>query len=119
MSAHNELGEWGEKVARDYLLTQGYAIDGVNIRIGRVEVDFIARKDNRICFVEVKTRSTDYVDPCDAVDSRKRARMIQAADMYMRVLTEPLEPQFDIILIVGNPDGYKLEHIPDAFYPTV
>ena len=117
MSEHNELGRWGEAVARDYLLSQGYGIDGVNIRLGRIEVDFLARKDNYLCFVEVKTRSSGYVDPCDAVDRRKRQRMIQAADMYMSSLREPLDPRFDLIFIVGSPDGYTLEHIPDAFYP--
>lgn len=116
---HNDLGRWGETVAREYLLSQGYAIDAVNIRIGRVEVDFIARIDNYVCFVEVKTRSTDYVDPAEAVDRRKRQRMILAADMYMRGLHEPLDPRFDLIFIIGTPDGYTLEHIPDAFYPTV
>ncbi len=43
--------------------------------------------------------------------------MIQAADMYMSSLREPLDPRFDLIFIVGSPDGYTLEHIPDAFYP--
>ncbi|MDE6036690.1 MAG: YraN family protein [Duncaniella sp.] len=119
MSAHNELGKWGEEVARDYLLTRGYAIDGVNQRIGRVEIDFIARKDNRICFVEVKTRSTDIVDPVEAIDRTKRQRMVSAADMYMRGVDIALEPQFDLIFIIGGPDGYELEHIEDAFYPTL
>lgn len=119
MSLHNELGKWGEMVAREYLLAQGYAIDCINRRIGKVEVDFIARKDNYICFVEVKTRSTDIVDPAEAIDMRKRRRMIQAADMYMRGVKEPLEPRFDLIFIIGSPDGYTLEHLPDAFYPTL
>lgn len=119
MSEHNDLGAWGESVARDYLLSQGYAIDGVNIRIGKVEIDFLARKDNFICFVEVKTRSTGYVDPAEAVDMRKRRRMIWAADMYMCNIKEPLEPRFDLIFIIGTPDGYTLEHLPDAFYPTL
>ena len=33
MADHNELGKWGESVAREFLLTQGYAISGENIRI--------------------------------------------------------------------------------------
>ena len=118
MSAHNELGKWGEEVARDHLLTLGYAIDGINQRIGGIEVDFIARKGNRICFVEVKTRTTDIVDPAEAIDRKKRQRMISAADMYMRGIDIALEPQFDLIFIIGTPDGYTLEHIEDAFYPT-
>ena len=118
MSAHNELGKWGEEVARDHLLTLGYAIDGINQRIGGIEVDFIARNGNRICFVEVKTRATDIVDPAEAIDRKKRQRMISAADMYMRGIDIALEPQFDLIFIIGTPDGYTLEHIEDAFYPT-
>ena len=118
MSAHNELGKWGEEVSRDHLLTLGYAIDGINQRIGGIEVDFIARKGNRICFVEVKTRTTDIVDPAEAIDRKKRQRMISAADMYMRGIDIALEPQFDLIFIIGTPDGYTLEHIEDAFYPT-
>ena len=119
MAAPNRLGAWGESVAREYLLRQGYAIGAENTRWGGVEIDFIAMKDNRICFVEVKTRSTDFVDPLEAVDSRKRARMVRAADSYMRACQIPFEPQFDIILVVGNSEDYRIEHIPDAFFPSL
>lgn len=119
MSKHNELGKWGEKVASEYLLTHGYAIGEQNRRFGGVEIDFIARKDNRICFVEVKTRSSDLVDPVEALDRKKRQRLIHAADTYMRDKNPGLEPQFDLIIILGTPDGYTLEHIEDAFYPTL
>lgn len=119
MAEHNELGRWGERVAREFLLSQGYAIDCLNLRIGNVEVDFIARKDNRLCFIEVKTRGSDLVDPADAVDRKKRRRLIRAADMYMQGVNEPLEPQFDLIIIIGGPDGYEIEHVPDAFYPKL
>lgn len=119
MARHNELGAWGEKVAREYLLTQGYAIGGENTRIGNYEIDFIAMKDDRIVFVEVKTRSTDYVDPLEAVDSRKRARLVRAADEYIRSMNIRLEPQFDIITVVGYPEKYEIEHFPDAFFPPL
>ncbi|MDE5981695.1 MAG: YraN family protein [Duncaniella sp.] len=119
MARHNELGAWGERVAREYLLTQGYAIGGENTRIGNYEIDFIAMKDDRIVFVEVKTRSTDYVDPLEAVDSRKRARLVRAADEYIRSMNIRLEPQFDIITVVGSPEKYEIEHFPDAFFPPL
>ena len=119
MARHNELGAWGEKVAREYLLTQGYAIGGENTRIGNYEIDFIAMKEDRIVFVEVKTRSTDYVDPLEAVDSRKRARLVRAADEYIRSMNIPLEPQFDILTVVGSPEKYEIEHFPDAFFPPL
>lgn len=119
MAEHNEVGKWGEKVARDYFLTQGYAIAGENVRICKVEIDLIVIKDDRICFVEVKTRSSDFKDPAEAIDKRKRARMTMAADSYMRAYDVPHEPQFDIFLIIGNPQNYRMEHIPDAFFPLL
>ena len=112
MADHNDLGLWGEQVAREYLIARGYAVAGENTRYGGVEIDFIAMRDDIICFVEVKTRRTDYVDPLDAVDRRKRARLVRAADAYMRDFAIPLQPQFDIILVIGTPEKYKIEHIP-------
>ena len=41
MARHNELGKWGEAVARDYLLTQGYAVGEENIRLAVVGIDTI------------------------------------------------------------------------------
>lgn len=119
MVGHNEFGKWGEMVAREYLLTQGYAISGENQRLAGVEIDFIAMRDDRICFVEVKTRSSDFLDPAEAVDRRKQARLAKAADAYMQGRDLPFEPQFDIIVVIGSPDSYRLEHIPDAFYPPL
>lgn len=119
MAAHNELGQWGEQLARTHLLAQGYAVMGENIRIGSVEIDFIATKDNRICFVEVKTRTTDEVDPLDAINKRKRSRMVRAADSFMQAAAVTLEPQFDLIFVIGTPDNYTVEHIPDAFIAEI
>lgn len=119
MADHNELGKWGENVAREFLLAQGYAISGENIRIAGSEIDFIAMKDDNICFVEVKTRATDFTDPADAIDRRKRSRLTRAADAYMNSYDIPLEPRFDIVLVIGNPSDFTVEHIPDAFLPTL
>ena len=85
-----------------------------------MEIDFIARKDNRLIFVEVKTRSSDYVDPLQSIDMEKQRRLMRAADIFMsRIETDvPLEPQFDLVFVIGTPDSdYRVEHIPDAFYP--
>lgn len=120
MARHNETGAWGERVAREYLLTKGYSLAAENVKVGRVEIDIIATHLNRICFVEVKTRSDNFIDPLEAIDSRKRARMVRAADSWMRQYGDlPLEPQFDIIIIIGTPENHTLEHIPDAFYPEL
>lgn len=122
MARHNELGKWGEQIAVDLLVTKGYAIVERNWRAGNLELDIIAMRGSRIVFVEVKTRSTDFVDPAAAVDRRRIMRMVRAANSYIRANNIPHEAQFDIILIVGSPDLPQpphIEHIPDAFFPPL
>lgn len=117
MAKHNEIGKWGENLARDYLITKGYAILEQNQRMGHKEIDIIAIKGNRIVFVEVKTRTTDFVDPEDAIDSKKIARLTKAADRYIQSYNIRHEPQFDIITIIGSPTtSHKLTHYEDAFF---
>lgn len=116
MARHNETGQWGEDLACEKLITEGYAINQRNFRIGHYELDIIAMKGNRIVFVEVKTRSNPDSDPIEAIDSKKIMRMTRAANAYVTAYDIPHEVQFDIITIVGTPDDYKLEHIPDAFF---
>lgn len=120
MARHNELGKWGEKTAREYLISKGYAIYSQDTRDGHFEIDIIAFKDSRIIFVEVKTRSEGSPDPLDAIDTKKIGRMCSAANAFVRSRQIPHEVQFDIIAIVVKPDGtYSLDHIADAFMPPL
>lgn len=115
MAQHNETGHWGEELACEKLITDGYAICQRNFRIGHYELDIIAMKGNRIVFVEVKTRTNLNSNPIEAIDNKKILRMVRAANTYVTTFDIPHEVQFDIITIVGTPDNYTLEHIPDAF----
>lgn len=122
MAIHNDLGKWGEQLAVDLLVTKGYAIVQRNWHAGNMEIDIVAMKNDRIVFVEVKTRSSDFVDPADAVDRRRIMRMVRAANSYVNAYNIPHQVQFDIILIVGTPDAPtppNIEHIPDAFLPPL
>lgn len=113
-----KTGEWGEKIAAEYLTSLGYAMREHNWRCDGCEIDIIAQRGTRMIFVEVKTRASGTIDPVLAVNSTKRRHMIRGADIYLRSLSIPLDYQFDIISIVGNPHDYTLEHIPDAFLPS-
>ncbi len=115
MAQHNELGKWGEQVAYEYLLVQGYTIVERDTRQGHFEIDLIATKGNRIIFIEVKTRSDLKVDPVQSINSRKIGRICAAANSYVKQHKLPHEVQFDIVIVIGNSDNYTIEHIPDAF----
>ena len=117
MARHNQTGRWGEDIATEYLVSQGYAIAERNWRCGHYEIDIIAYKGSRIVFVEVKTRSNDEDDPLEAVDKNKTLRLIRAAVAYVNTYDIDHEIQFDLIAINGTPSDYHIEHLEDAFDP--
>lgn len=120
MALHNELGAWGEEMAMQHLVRLGFAIAERNVKIGKYELDIIATKDDIIAFVEVKTRSDNFVDPTDAIDEKKIKHMARAADAYIQSRGILANPQFDVITVVGTPGGeFELTHYPDAFFPPL
>lgn len=119
MARHNDYGKWGEDRAVEFLVGKGFAIVERNWRVGHYELDIIAMKGNRIVFVEVKSRLHPDYNPETDISPAKRSRIISAANAYLRGANLPHEPQFDVIYIVGYPDSFNVEHIPDAFFPTL
>lgn len=119
MAEHNELGAWGEQAACDHLTSKGYAIVARNVKVANHEIDIIATKGHRIAFVEVKTRRTAIVDPVLAINRQRMSRMTAAANAYLRAMAIPMDPQFDVITIVGIPGHFELTHYPDAFRPPI
>jgi putative endonuclease len=110
-------GKAGERAAARYLEKKGYEILKKNYRVSGSEVDLIAKKDDTVCFVEVKTRgSDDYGLPEEFVDRRKRNKIIRAAriftadekyiDLYVR---------FDIISVIYQDGDININHIQHAF----
>lgn len=114
-----ERGKWGEQMAVDHLTAKGYAIVARNWRMQHYEIDIIARDNDQIVFVEVKTRAKDETDPVEAVNKRKRSRMVASGDMFLKIENLPFEYRFDIISVIGKPGDFTLEHIPDAFVPPL
>ena len=122
MAEHNDLGKWGEQLARDLLIAKGYGIIETNWRSCNLELDIIAQKGCRVVFIEVKTRSDDYVDPLQAIDRKRINHLVRAARSYIEAYDLKLEYQFDIITVVGHPasnEKPKIEHIEDAFLPPL
>lgn len=116
MAEHNELGKKGEKIAVDFLQKNEYKILEKNYRYLKAEVDIIAEKNNVLVAVEVKTRSSDYFgDPQDFITPKKIKLLVSAIDFYVVEKDLDVEVRFDIIAILINKKGTKLEHLKDAF----
>ncbi len=120
MAKHNELGKQGEKAAVEYLKKEGYTILDLNWRFNRKEVDIIARKEEFIVFVEVKTRSTTcYGAPEESVTLQKQKYLITAADAYLQRFDFEVEARFDVISIIQKRESFSLNHIKEAFIPLL
>ncbi len=120
MADHNKLGKDGEDAAVGYLLQKGYRILHTNWRKGRFELDIIARTDDELVIVEVKTRSADYwMNPEEAVDKQKIRHIVTATDIYIKSFDIDLPARFDIISITGVYPHFEIDHLEDAFYPPL
>jgi len=122
--AHFALGRRGEELAAAYLDQQGYAIVAANftLPVGRnlrgvivnAEIDLVAYDDETLCFVEVKTRASDWFAPPEAnVDRRKQRQITRAAGAYRRMFgLEDAPYRFDVVSIVlpaGGDDATQLQ----------
>jgi len=80
-------GARGERIAAEYLRLIGYRIIETNHRIGHLEIDIVAEKDDCLVFVEVRTkRSRTFGDALSSVDRNKRSRLRRAAGSYLSAL---------------------------------
>lgn len=120
MTRQQYLGKKGEQIALDKLIAEGYRILKQNWRHRKKEIDIIAEKDDFLIIVEVKSRSVGFQEnPRDAVNMKKQRFLIQAANAYIHKYDIDLEVRFDIITVVFDDQEYEIEHIEDAFYPTL
>ncbi|GAA4111150.1 YraN family protein [Aquimarina addita] len=117
MAEHNVLGKEGEQLTINLLQNSGYSILEKNYRFGKAEVDIIARKGDIVAAVEVKTRSTpDFGNPQDFVKPKQIQLLIKAVNHYVIINDLDVEVRFDIVAIIKNKSGTKIEHLADAFY---
>ena len=120
MADSHNLGQSGEDIAAEFLRKKGYRILFRNWTWGKHEIDIIAGKDDIVAFVEVKTRSEEFMVDLGTVISRaKQQSIIFAADGYIKRFSVDCVSRFDLITIVGKEDDQKIEHIEEAFYPTL
>ena len=110
------LGKWGEQIAVDMLIKEGYEILERNWRYQKAEIDIIAKKEHWLVIVEVKTRAEGFiVSPEDAVDQKKIKRIVTAADAYVVQRELDVEIRFDIVSIVKMAFDHKINHKKEAF----
>ncbi len=120
----NEAREWGkqaENIVYEHLISQGYTVRERNWRpkSSRSEIDIIAQKEETLIFVEVKARSDRDIDPAEAMTAEKIKNVVRGANSYLQTQDFDFYYRFDVALVSGSVDDYKLDYLEDAFLPPL
>lgn len=110
-----QRGKFGEDYACEYLTDRGYVIIGRNYHRRCGEIDIIAKKDDTLHFVEVKTRKFgSLVSGTEAVDLKKRDKIRKTVELYIQEYDDYNYISIDVMEITITTDLRILEV---AFYP--
>jgi len=112
MDYRKKLGKWGEDQAVRLLQKKGYEILERNYHTRYGEIDIIARQEDCLVFVEVKTRQFD--EPTEAINKRKQQKMLATAQHYaVNQDYEVGDIRFDCVALQKSASGYKIRHFQD------
>jgi putative endonuclease len=116
MNHNAKYGKIGENIASKYLLSKGYTIVFLNYRINNDEIDVIAKHNNTLIFIEVKTRlSSDFGYAEEQLIRKKRNRLHRAIGRFMAAYGLP-DTQIRVEFIAINLDIYnKMANIKHFF----
>lgn len=113
------FGQESEQLAVKFLKQRGYIILARRFRTKLGEIDIVARDEDAIVFIEVRSRNSDeFGAPYESVDRRKQRHIINAAFIYLaKHKLEDAQMRFDIISVLAYRDmgAVKIGHIKNAF----
>ena len=105
------LGNWGERVAKNFLIRQGYGILCTNYKTKLGELDIVAKEEGMIVFVEVKTRSSrSFGLPQEAVNFKKQNKIMRMGLQYLQDHDLHETWRIDVVAIVMN-KNHNVENI--------
>ena len=108
----------GEHAAMAYLMSCGWYIEAHRFKLGRHDVDIVARRDPIIAFVEVKTRRSDrFGRGVEAVNRRKQRTIAKVAEVWrLRFGRAGDEYRFDAVQVdEGSGGECEVIHVEDAW----
>ena len=105
MLKKGSTGELGEKIAARYLREKGYDILATDYHTGKYgEIDIIAKKDGRLFFIEVRTKTSNLFGTAEESVTFKKQEKLRRAVKYF-LLSNKINSdkyQIDFIAIYLN-----------------
>lgn len=109
------IGNWGEEKAAEWILGHDFEILTQNWRTKNFEIDIVARKDEIIYLIEVKTRkNADFGGGEAAINTFKKRKLELASQTilakYPKVAVKPV-----VIFVTGEPDNFEISDLIEIF----
>jgi putative endonuclease len=121
-TAHLATGERGELEALFHLRKLGYIVVARRWKSAKLwgDIDLIGWDGERLCFIEVKTRSGRDAMPAEsAVDREKQDMLRRMARAYLRGFPDKLRDdvpvRFDVVSVYLLPNGVEFDLYREAF----
>ncbi len=112
MDSTKDFGMFGESIAANYLEKKGYTILARNYQKPWGEIDIIAKQDDVVVFIEVKSNARDLgyeFNPEVRVDEKKLNKITKTAALYLEYEygTMDTEWRVDIVAVTIIEDERK------------
>ena len=118
MALIHKFGEFGENLAKNYLIKKGYKILSTRYKTKHGEIDIIAEYKNYLVFCEVKTRTnTNFGYPEESVNKEKLKKIAKTGYFYINEKNINKHFQIDVIGIQINKlkKKAKLNHYKNVY----
>ena len=117
LNVRQKFGKFGENLAARHLKKQGYKIVCKNYRTKLGEIDIIAKQDDTIVFVEVKSRRTStFGHPKHAITKKKQQQISKTALYYLKETNQSnVCARFDVVTVNSVNKKPDVEIIKNAF----
>jgi putative endonuclease len=113
-------GRDAEDLAAAHLIDDGFRVLWRNVRIGSLELDLVAKKDDLVVVVEVRTRGAgSFEKPLESVSMTKRRMLLRAVRGLWRgrlkKMPDVLRVRIDVIAVDFESETPRIEWIRGAF----
>lgn len=119
-TSRQQLGDSAESIVVDYLRARGFSIVGRNVRVGKYELDIVARKGELVAVVEVRTRGPGaWTTGFGSMDQTKQRNIRRGAERLWRsqFRNDPSvsRMRFDAASVVFDGEGAHVTYAIAAF----
>lgn len=113
-------GQAAEQAVAAWLRAAGWDIIGTNLRVGRLELDVVARRERVVAVVEVRSRGTGaWTTPLGSIGTVKRLRIRRAGERLWqrRFKHDPTVDRlrFDAASVTFENGTPRIEYVVAAF----